>query len=119
MELILFAAGLILGGVISWIITVVYHRKSSTVQELLFNRLTIEVREAILSDTRQKLTASELLELFNKKIINADIKEEGYPYIACPKCGSEHIEKGQGMNSIFDGAYDWVKCEACGWSERK
>jgi hypothetical protein len=67
METILFISGMILGGLISWEISHLYYEKSSKDQAALLNKLSEEVRHAIIADNRKKLTILELKELIEQE----------------------------------------------------
>lgn len=67
METVLFIAGIILGGLVSWEISHLYYEKSSKDQAAIFNKLSEEVRHAIIADNRKKLTIFELKELIEQK----------------------------------------------------
>jgi len=49
---IVFFLGLFFGGIISWLLTHVYYRRSSTEQEAIYKKLSDEVRKMILEDSR-------------------------------------------------------------------
>jgi len=56
MEIIL----LLIGALIGWAITHIYSNKSSSEQTKLFNKISVEVREIILTDARSQLSIPEL-----------------------------------------------------------
>ncbi len=123
MEIILFLLGLMFGGLISWGITHAYHKKSSKDQNAVFNKLSEEVREAILNDNREKLSVLELNELIREKTIDEEVGE-AIPYMACPKCGSEDLERTSDVEVDYGsegpelaGHYDIVSCKKCEWTK--
>lgn len=123
MEILLFILGLIIGGMISLGITHVYYKKSSKDQNVVFNKLSEEVRDAILNDNREKLSVLELNELIREKTINEEVGE-AIPYMACPKCGSEDLERTSDVEVDYGpegpelaGHYDIVRCKKCGWTK--
>ena len=73
MEILLFILGLIIGGMISLGITHFYYKKSSKDQNIVFNKLSEEVRDSILNDNRQKLSVFELNELIREKTIDESV----------------------------------------------
>jgi hypothetical protein len=75
MEIILFLSGLLFGSLISWLITHVYYKKASQDQNTVFNKLSEEVRSAILEDNREKLSVFELNELIREKTIDRNVGE--------------------------------------------
>ena len=123
MEILLFILGLIIGGMISLGITYVYYKKSSKDQDVVFNKLSEEVRDAILNDNREKLSVFELNELIREKTIDEEVGE-AIPYLACPKCGSEDLERTSDVEVDYGtespelaGHYDIVRCKECGWTK--
>jgi hypothetical protein len=118
--------GILGGGLCSWLITHVYYRQANQDQNAVFNKLSLEVRNAILDDTRTSLSIKDLNELIRERTIDSTSSDK-YPYLACPRCGSEDIERGQ--DAIVDGEwddgagllvhypYDFVKCRTCDWSK--
>ena len=123
MEIVLFLSGLLFGGLISWGIAQVYYKRTSRDQNAVFNKLSEVVRDAILEDNREKLSVFELNELIMEKTIDKDAGE-ALPYMACPCCGSEDLERtsdvevdyGRGGSELA-GHYDIVRCEECGWEK--
>jgi hypothetical protein len=69
MEMFLFLLGLIFGGMVSWEFTHAYHKESSKDQNTVFKKLPVEVRQAIIEDDREKLSATELKELITKNTV--------------------------------------------------
>lgn len=69
MEMVLFLSGLIFGGMVSWEFTSAYYKESLKDQNTLFNKLSMEVRQAIIEDDREKLSATELKELITKNMV--------------------------------------------------
>ncbi|MHB8881858.1 MAG: hypothetical protein ACYC69_10180 [Thermodesulfovibrionales bacterium] len=121
MEIILFLLGLIVGGITSWGVTHAYYRKSSNEQNILFNKLSEEVRDAIMEDKREHLTVLELNELIREKTID-ESGGEAIPYMACPHCGSDDLERTSDVEVDYgpEGPesgtpYDIVKCPKCNW----
>lgn len=123
MEMLLFLLGLILGGLSSWGLAHVYYRRASQDQKTLFNKLSEEVRDAILHDNREKLSVSELNELIREKTVDEDVGGV-LPYAACPKCGSEDLERTSDVEVDYGpegpelgGYYDIVRCKECDWKK--
>ena len=122
----LFVTGLIMGGLISWVITHIYYNKSSQDQRNIYNKLTEDVKSMILEDKRESLSIKELNELINKKATIED-SDDIYPYRYCPKCGSEDISRY--TDHVVDGEmeddipsytatpFEVVECKQCGWQE--
>ena len=123
MEIFLFLLGLILGGLVTWGVTHAYYKKSSEDQKTLYNKLSDDVRDAILDDNRKKLSVLELNELLMEKTIDYEVGE-AIPYMACPRCGSEDLQRTSDVEVDYgpEGAesaqhYDIVRCKKCGWTK--
>lgn len=122
MEFALLLAGAILGAVSSWYIQHVYFAKASSEQEVLFKKLSIEVRNAILEDQRQNLSIVELNEVIMAKAL-AGQQRRAFAYVMCPKCGSENLEKSAIVWTVYDPdgtkkqPGHLVKCKNCNWVE--
>jgi hypothetical protein len=69
MEMVLFLSGLIFGAMVSWEFTSTYYKESSKDQNMVFNKLSMEVRQAVIEDDREKLSATELKELITKNMV--------------------------------------------------
>lgn len=122
-----FFAGLILGGLISWAITHRYYVRSGRDQKAVFNKLSSDLKELILSDKRDSLSVADLNDLLRKRVI--DRASHGpLPYKVCPKCGSENIfgskdfivdaELGDnGMPFHTATPYKTIECDDCGWKD--
>jgi len=115
MEILLFILGVVLGGVISWWITNAYYLKANKEQKTLFDKLSDDVRSAILEDSRNKLSIKDLNTLLEAKTIKQPWDGDPLPYKACPKCGSEKLEKGEIIKN--DDNYYVVQCPECQWND--
>ncbi len=121
MQIVLLVVGAAIGALASWAVTHAYHMRAAREQRLLFAKLSKEVRDAILADTRVGLSVTELNQLLAAKTI--DPADEGpLPFVACPKCGSEDLDYGGDVEVDVDShglmtgtPYDTVRCNACGW----
>ena len=122
MELLI---GIVAGAAASWLITHFYSAKGSRDQNTLYNKLTAEVRDAILADKRASLSVRELNELLSDRTINPAAVGP-LPYKACPRCGStsiEHDEDALVDGDVSDGMlvlehypYKIVRCTKCDWA---
>jgi len=123
----MFFIGLLVGALISWGIAHAYHRKASRDQRKIFDKLSSEVREVILSDKRESITVAQLNELLRKKTLD-ESSDDVLPYKVCPKCGSENIlrtndfivdvEPGDdGMPFHTAAPYKTIECDDCGWKD--
>jgi hypothetical protein len=112
-----FIAGLILGALASWGITHCYYKRSSVDQERLYGKLSAEVRNAILEDSREKLSIPELNQLLDDKTIARDASGDPLPFKACPRCGSEDLERKEMLDEDHDEMYYAIWCKHCGWGD--
>jgi DNA-directed RNA polymerase subunit RPC12/RpoP len=112
MEIALF----ILGALAGWLVTHIYAVRSSQEQTQLFDKLSADIRQVILQDTRESLTVAELNRLLTQKTVDA-ASPEPLPYIRCPKCGSESIKRKQYYDSSNDTVSYNVRCPDCRWWE--
>ena len=97
------------------------HRVSGLVQQqILYNKLSAEVRKAILDDQRETLSIVELNELIEAKAKGGKVDERAFSYIMCPKCGSTELTKHAIEWTVYDpeGPREEpghvVMCK-CGW----
>lgn len=123
MEILLFLLGIVFGALASWGITHKYYKKASEDQNTLFNKLSEAVRNAILNDSRDKLSILELNELIREKTIDKMVGE-AIPYMVCPRCGSGELERTSDIEvdygpegSELAGHYDIVHCKGCDWTK--
>jgi predicted RNA-binding Zn-ribbon protein involved in translation (DUF1610 family) len=112
-----FILGLVLGALASLGITHLYYKRSSVDQELLYRKLSTEVRCAILDDSRENLSIPELNQLLDDKTIDRDTSGHPLPFKACPKCGSEDLERKEVLDERHDEMYYFIGCKQCGWGD--
>jgi hypothetical protein len=114
MEIIL----LFIGAGLGWVITHNYSAKASSEQSKLFEKLSDELRDIILTDSSKKLTVLDLNNILNDKIL--DKNDEGpLNYKLCPKCGSKNLSKVIYYEDIYS---DWdnhftIECQECKWTK--
>ena len=103
---------LILGGLISWLVSHQYYKRSSKEAPEWALPLIEKLPDVPPSTER-------LLELYQDALDAGDIP---FPdpitgRLTCPKCGTSNteFEMGQGDNKY--GHYVWVTCPNCGWSD--
>lgn len=108
--------GVVLGGLIGWIITHLYYKKSSNDLHEIVEKLPESIIQPILEDKREHLTVSELNELLKTKTIDSETNDP-LPYIACPKCGSGKLNRSSATDYDRDEMYFIINCEDCGWSQ--
>lgn len=103
--------GIVGGGVISWIISSQYYKKSNTFAPDWAIPLIDKLPRIALSE-------KELLRLFQEEIENGTITPHPvFMHVACPNCHApidELIEKisGDDYHTILD-----LSCPHCGWSD--
>lgn len=111
-----FLAGIVTGGLTTWGVAQLYYRKASNEQNTLFNKLSQEVREAILGDARKTLSVVELNKVLEDKTIDLAIQDP-LPYKACPKCGFTDLARGSATDWARDDVYYFIKCPKCEWGD--
>lgn len=102
--------GAILGGGISWFVTHIYYRKSSTVVPEWAKPIIERLPE-------EPPTKERLLELFQDALDKGEIvPHPEFGYVACPECNApstdfeEEFWEAEGRSALY------VKCPHCGWS---
>lgn len=122
-----FIGGVILGGIITWVITHIYYKRSRRDQNAVSDKLSLELKRLILDDKRKSLTVTDLNELLRDKVIDRT-SSETLPYKVCPKCGSENIsrstdfivdeEAGDDGGTFQTAApFGIIQCLECGWRD--
>jgi hypothetical protein len=103
--------GVILGGFVSWLVTHIYYKKSST-------EIPDWAKPIIDKLPQSQPSESELLELFQEALNSGDIIPDPIlGHVACPNCkspASDFEEKG------FGDEYHTIvvkTCPHCGWSD--
>jgi hypothetical protein len=112
---VLFVLSVVLVGAISWWISRAYYLKANREQKTLFDKLSGDVRSAILEDSRNTLSVKELNDLLETKTIKQPWEGDPLPYKACPKCGSEKLERDEIIKN--DDNYYVVQCPKCRWND--
>lgn len=111
--------GIISGGILSWIITHFYYKKSNekqnTQNELLSKKLSADVKKIILNNNANNLSIKDLNKLLEEKTIVLN-SNDPLPFKACPKCGNTHLIRSTGINNREEDYY-LIKCEKCGWND--
>lgn len=116
MEIILFIAGAVIGIIASWVIAHAYYKKSFEDQGTLFNKLSEDTRQVILSDKRVSLSIQELNELLEEKTVDR-ASDDPLPYIACPKCGSPKLVRRGVEYPNRDDTHYVIYCPLCNWTD--
>jgi len=100
-----------------------YAARASTEQQTLFNKLSVDVRKAILEDQRETLSIVELNELIEHKAKGGRTDKRASSFVACPRCGSVEIEKHAIEWTVHDPEAPRKEpghvaiCKMCGWVE--
>jgi len=122
-----FRSGIVLGGLVTWIISHVYYVISNKEHRQIADKLSSELKELILSDRRAHLSVAELNGILRERTLDPNSRNT-LPYKACPKCGSENIFRSKdfivdtelgddGMPSHTATPYGTIQCEDCGWRD--
>jgi len=109
--------GILFGGIISWVISHAYYKKSNESQRNITSKLTEELKEIILKSDIEKFTVKDLNRLLEEKIINKNAKDCSELYKMCPKCGSEDLKISIATDHEHDEQYCIYKCNTCYWSD--
>ena len=119
MEIIKLLISAVLGGIFSWLITHIYSKKTLSDQEIIFSKLSDNLKKTILYSKAKNLTVKDLNNLIEKQTIDYKDMQSGdpLPYKACPKCGSKNLKKGEYMDYKKDESYYVVRCKKCGWQD--
>jgi hypothetical protein len=117
MEITLF----ILGAAIGWVITHVYSNKATSEQIELFNKLSGEVRQIILADTRSIFSVPELNAALTEKTF--DFANPGpLSYKVCPSCGKPELDRiiywTDELDYDSNEFYHKIKCRSCNWEKQ-
>lgn len=64
--------GIVGGGIVSWLVTHIYYRKSTHEQNVIFKKLSSDIRDAILENPEEKINPKDLISLL-EKIANGPI----------------------------------------------
>lgn len=120
-----FVLGLIIGIIVTWLVTHIYYKKAFRDQKLLYDKISRNLRKWILADTRTHLSVKDLNSLLEEKTIDPN-SDYPFPYKVCPKCGSNNIIRYkdiQGEPDYCDGEmtyspiyFNAISCEDCGWT---
>jgi len=120
LSLIIGIGGMLVGVIITWIIARHYYFRATKDQATLFYKLDDSLRKTILNDQREKLSVKELNEILTSKTLDENYKGK-LPFKACPKCGSENLQRGIEYDVEHDGEnfigipYGSIVCIDCGW----
>ncbi len=109
--MIQFVVGIVVGGLVSWFITHLYHRKSS----INAPEWAKSILERLPADPPSK---ERLLELFQDALESGDATPDPVlGHVACPECGApstefEHKTHGDDYHTIVVAS-----CPHCGWND--
>jgi len=120
--------GAFLGGLVSWLVTHIYHVKTSRDLRRTFARLPDAIQEATAKSSLAKLTVADLNAILCARVVDSSGLTD-FPYKACPRCGSGNLRVANEFHSAEpeadeEGGINWIpiRCPAitcldCGWSE--
>lgn len=102
---------LILGALITWVVSWFYYRKQTSETPAWFTEEAIKV---ILKQHPENLdwTTDQILKLYKNKIHGSD----DIPYGVCPECGSDAIKHSLSFDEVHDDEYEDHECQKCGWT---
>ena len=121
MEIIYLVFGAILGGTISWIISLYFYRRSSKDLGNKLERLIPETKEILIENLKNKpedidLTARQIVNLYKNKVFDLE-SSDPLPFNHCPKCGSDKLKRSSFTDEKRDDNYYSIECGECGWSD--
>jgi hypothetical protein len=103
--------GAILGGILSWVITHIYYKKSS-------KEIPDWAKPIIKKLPQSKPTRAKLLKLFQDALNTGDIiADPMLGHVACPKCKAPASDFEE---QLFEDEHHTVvskTCPHCGWSK--
>ncbi|MFH0828768.1 MAG: hypothetical protein V1907_01145 [Candidatus Kerfeldbacteria bacterium] len=105
--------GILGGGIVSWVITFAYYRRSS-------KKAPEWAQPLIERFGNEPPTTEQLMEYFNEAVAGGEIiPHVPSGYVMCPKCKapSSELEYGEADYDDRELRGSWVKCRKCGWSE--
>tara|TARA_B110000037_G_C17026369_1_gene467551 strand:- start:15 stop:356 length:342 start_codon:yes stop_codon:yes gene_type:complete len=105
------AIGVVLGGMVSWIVSHTYYKKSST-------EIPDWAKPIIEKLPNNKPTKDQLLKLFEEELISGNIRPDPIlGYVACPKCKANATDFESTVVGNNDHTIVIKTCPHCGWSE--
>lgn len=69
--------GVVLGATFSWLITHIYYKKSNHSQQILFDKLTSDVKTAIIQSDKNSIGSEQLKELLSNITIDGGTIDGG------------------------------------------
>ncbi len=84
---LMFAAG--------WLIAYFFYRRRQRAGERIYAKLSVDARNFLLNDPRERLGLADIIALFYEKIIaeHLDSLDQPFPYKRCPRCGSKKVRR--------------------------
>jgi predicted Zn-ribbon and HTH transcriptional regulator len=80
---------------VGWLVAYFFFRRQQKDTDRLYAKLNHDARHFIISDPRERLGLSDVIQLFHEKIIaeHLDTLNEPFPFKRCPHCGSKNIRR--------------------------
>jgi DNA-directed RNA polymerase subunit RPC12/RpoP len=122
---------LILGFGAGWIIAYYFFRRRRSGSDRVYQKLSMDAKNFILNDPREKLGLADIIALFYDKIISEhlDSLDQPFPYKRCPKCGSKKVRRfilrpdgtldlqGAPTSPPIAGEEFTIQCRSCGYQD--
>jgi hypothetical protein len=111
--MIKLVVGVIFGGFVSWLVTHIYYKKSST-------KIPDWAKPIIDKLPQSQPTESELLELFQEALNSGDIVPDPiFGHVACPNCKApaSDFEKKEFYEDERCFTFVDITCPHCGWRD--
>ena len=108
---------LVVGGLLSWLITHRYYRRSTVEVPTWIHETPEWAIPLIEALPDQPISLDRLIELYQNALDNGEISVDPHSgYVKCPRCGasSSQFESWQDMDDRRGDLYYGMKCRACG-----
>ena len=127
MTIVLFIMTAVISGLIAWMLTYAYCRKSTDHPRRVFRKLPADLQEAVIQEAKETMSMGDLTALIGMKTRDPRLSGPDR-YTACPQCGSEELERkirrtsieGPLLMSTGGLAIDFywkTSCKQCDWHE--
>ncbi len=80
---------------VGWLVAYFFFRRQQKKTDRLYGKLSHDARHFIIRDPRERLGLSDIIQLFQEKIIDEhlDTLNDPFPFKRCPHCGSKNIRR--------------------------
>jgi hypothetical protein len=114
-------------GLISWVLTYIYYRKTTSRPRRVYQKLPVDLQQAIVEEEKEGLSMNDVTALIAQKTRDPRLSGPDR-YTACPQCGSGELERkirrtsieGPLLMSTGGLAIDFfwkTSCKECDWNE--